>query len=120
MKFVNQSTGEDNDKNNINLKKIERKRKTMGEEDDTAIDFKMICTRCQGTGHMSTECFVDLKGSKDNYVLIPEIDNESVEDFKDVFTVGDVDSIKMAMKIIHEFENRKKKKDKKKKKKKHK
>eukprot|EP01091_Cochliopodium_minus_P010155 TRINITY_DN2643_c1_g3_i1.p2 TRINITY_DN2643_c1_g3~~TRINITY_DN2643_c1_g3_i1.p2 ORF type:complete len:120 (-),score=34.99 TRINITY_DN2643_c1_g3_i1:29-388(-) len=119
MKFVDQNTGGDKDVNNVQMKKIERKRQDTDPQDDIPVEFKMVCTRCNGVGHLNTECFVDLKGTKTNYELIPESDQDK-DDYIQSFKVGEVTDIKMAMRIIREFESRKKQKDKKKKKKKHK
>ncbi|XP_052801750.1 zinc finger CCHC domain-containing protein 17-like [Mya arenaria] len=77
MKSVNQTTGQDQDPNNIELSQDEQRRKQFGNRPgrekivlDAVLDT--TCKKCGGTGHLAQDCF---KTGDASYELIPDLDD---------------------------------------------
>lgn len=77
MKTVNQTTGQDQDPNNIELSQDEKKRKQFGNRSDRQkIVLEAVldttCKKCGGKGHLAQDCF---KTSDTSYDLIPDLED---------------------------------------------
>ncbi|XP_060583673.1 zinc finger CCHC domain-containing protein 17-like [Ruditapes philippinarum] len=77
MKTVNQTTGQDQDPNNIELSQDEKKRRQFGDRSqrqkiilEAVLDT--TCKKCGGKGHLAQDCFKTGEGS---YDLIPDLDD---------------------------------------------
>lgn len=114
MKTVNQTTGQDQDPNNIELSQDEKRRRQFGDRSqrqkivlEAVLDT--TCKKCGGKGHMAQDCFKTGEGS---YDLIPDLDEY-------MQSVGS-DQPKSAKKHKHKekkkYKEKQKKKDKRKKK----
>lgn len=77
MKVVNQTTGKDEDKGNVQLSLDERKKRKGFHMERPKIELDAVydttCKKCGGHGHLAQDCFHS-KGGK-VYELIPDIDN---------------------------------------------
>jgi len=101
MKYVNQTTGEDLDPNNVELMQTQQRRKRPPPEKQK-IELGAIlptkCNRCGATGHASNECY---NTSGKQYQLIPEPKNNDSEPAQQSSVpVGSVSSLKQALKIL--------------------
>lgn len=115
MKTVNQTTGADQDVNNIELGQDERRRKKMDgrggrQKIELGAVLDTICKKCGGSGHLAQECF---KFGNSSYELIPELE-EYTKTLKD-----ESEEEKSPKKLKKAKKDKKKKKKKEKKKKSH-
>ncbi|XP_045176543.1 zinc finger CCHC domain-containing protein 17-like [Mercenaria mercenaria] len=77
MKTVNQTTGQDQDPNNIELSQDEKKRRQFGDRShkqkivlEAVLDT--TCKKCGGKGHLAQDCF---KTGESSYDLIPDLED---------------------------------------------
>ncbi|KAL4224509.1 Nucleolar protein of 40 kDa [Mactra antiquata] len=109
MKTVNQTTGQDQDPNNVELSQDEKKRKQFGNRSERQkIVLEAVldttCKKCGGKGHLAQDCF--MSGSS-SYDLIPDLDEY-------MQNVGNTDTLHKSSK--HQKKEKKKSKKKKEKK----
>lgn len=110
MKSVNQTTGVDQDPNNIELSQDEKKRRQFGNRSERQkIVLEAVldttCKKCGGKGHLAQDCFKTGEGS---YELIPDLDDY-------MKSIGEQQS---QLKEKHKHKDKKKEKKKKEKKRK--
>ncbi|KAH3886505.1 zinc finger CCHC domain-containing protein 17-like [Dreissena polymorpha] len=77
MKMVNQTTGIDQDPNNVELSLDEKKRRQFGnrpERQKIVLEAVLdtTCKKCGGKGHLAQDCF---KTGETSYELIPDLDD---------------------------------------------
>ncbi|XP_067655081.1 zinc finger CCHC domain-containing protein 17-like [Haliotis asinina] len=76
MKYVNQTTGQDLDANNVQGSMDERRRKQGFTSERPKIELGAVydtkCARCGTHGHLSKECYGERGGKQ--YDLIPDLD----------------------------------------------
>ncbi|XP_046356835.1 nucleolar protein of 40 kDa-like [Haliotis rufescens] len=76
MKYVNQTTGQDLDSNNVQGSMDDRRRKQGFSSERPKIELGAIydtkCARCGTRGHLSKECYAERGGKQ--YDLIPDLE----------------------------------------------
>lgn len=78
MKYADQSTGADRDRNGIDAELEQRRKKSYSSGTQQPITlnsiYNTICTKCQGKGHLASECF-NVDGA--TYELVSEGEEET-------------------------------------------
>lgn len=75
MRCVNQSTGEDEDPNNIKSTRFDGFKKSSREPIHLGAYLDTTCRKCGGKGHMAQDCF-HARGQR-GYELVPELESDS-------------------------------------------
>jgi hypothetical protein len=60
MKYVSQTTGEDQDVNNVDISMAQQKEKHLREENkplELGAVLNTTCSKCGAKGHMASECY---------------------------------------------------------------